>query len=93
MNLPGIIRKLIGKDDPEMAEKLSDRPWVKIVSEGIDPEKGIKIELDWNDAFIKHLRENNITGTSDEQVIQKYLALLLKSVVAREADQSKSQFE
>lgn len=45
-----------------------------------DKERGIRTELDWNDAFIKYLRLNGYKGVDDEQVVQHWLAALLKHV-------------
>lgn len=60
--------------------KASEEPWVEIKGIVEDPEKGIKIELDWNDAFVKHLRQNGYTGVDDDSVIQRYVAVLSKQV-------------
>ena len=66
----------------EEAEKMksSAEPWVVIKAMVQDPEKGIRIELDWNDAFVKHLRANGYTGTDDTTIIQRYIAVLSKQV-------------
>lgn len=69
------------EDLEEKLEKNSDNPWVKIVGEEVDPKHGIKIELDWNDAFIEYLRRNGIDGVGEEQVVQKWLALLYKDIM------------
>ena len=69
------------EDLEEKLEKESDNPWVKIVGEEVDPKHGIKIELDWNDAFIKYLRRNGIDGAGEEQIIQKWLALLYRNIM------------
>jgi hypothetical protein len=60
--------------------KESEEPWVEVKGMVQDPDKGIKIDLDWNDAFVKHLRENGYVGTSDDQVVQRYIAVLAKQV-------------
>jgi hypothetical protein len=61
--------------------KNSDDPWVDIKSDSIDPIKGIRIELDWNDAFIKLLRKHGITGSNDEAMVQKWLATIYKQLM------------
>ena len=67
--------------------KASDDPWMDI--EAWDQDKtGAKIELDWNDAFIKHLRDNGITGTDDDQVVQKWLILLMEDMTGKMADET-----
>lgn len=60
--------------------KASAEPWVEIKGIVQDPARGIKIELDWNDAFVKYLRQNGYTGADDDTVIQRYIAVLSKQV-------------
>jgi len=73
--------------------KASEEPWVDIKGIVEDPEKGIKIELDWNDAFVKFLRENGYTGTDDETVIQRYVAVLAKQVAGDMAEDQINEHE
>lgn len=61
--------------------KNSDKPWVEVISMVEDPTQGAKIELDWNDAFIVYLKNNGFTGITDDQIIQKYIAVLLRNIV------------
>ena len=74
------------------AEKLnenkmnSDEPWVEMVGESVDPEKGIKVELNWNPAFIKYLREGGIQGASEEECAQRWLAMVAQDVDSRVSD-------
>lgn len=74
------------------AEKLnedkmnSDEPWVEMVGESVDPEKGIKVELNWNPAFIKYLREGGIQGASEEECAQRWLAMVAQDVDSRVGD-------
>ena len=58
-------------------------PWVNISSTTYDKVKGFRIELDWNDAFIEHLRDNGIHGRSDEEVVQKWLGFLYGDLIER----------
>lgn len=58
--------------------KASPEPWVDILMWTETPT-GVKYQLDWNDAFIKHLENNGIKGVDEEQTVQKYVALLLRS--------------
>lgn len=62
------------KVDKNEDKKNSKEPWVQVVGDEIDPERGIRIELDWNDAFVKYLKQSGYTGTSDEAIVQKWLA-------------------
>ena len=60
--------------------KASDEPWVDFVGNVRDTKEGQRLEMEWNDAFIVYLRENGISGTDDEQVVQKYISLLLRDM-------------
>lgn len=73
--------------------KASEEPWVDIKGIVEDPERGIKIELDWNDAFVKFLRKNGYTGADDEAVIQRYIAVLAKQVAGDMADDQINEHE
>lgn len=59
----------------------SVEPWVEIKSDKVDPIKGLVIELDWNDAFIQYLKENDITGRDPEAAVQKWVAMLYQNIV------------
>lgn len=92
------------KSEKEKEEQMrnSDEPWVVIRSDSFDPEKGIRVELDWNDAFVKQLRISGVRGSTDEVVVQKWLAFLYEDLVGRmerslveqpEEPQTSSEFE
>ena len=66
--------------------KESDEPWVDFVGNVRDMEEGQRLEMDWNDAFIKYLRDNGIEGSDDEQVVQKYISLLLRDMTDKYED-------
>lgn len=63
----------------EEAEKHRDskEPWVTVVGETVTND-GIKIELDWNDAFVNFLKAQGVTGKDDTQVVQKWLSMIAK---------------
>lgn len=75
--------------------KASKEPWVDV--EGIISDgHGVGIELDWNDAFIDHLRAEGLTGTDEDQIIQKYVTLLLRDMadqIDEENNTGKSDYE
>ena len=60
------------KDSPE--------PWMELVAISANEKGQIKIELEWNDAFVKQLRENGFVGPDDETVMQRYVAVLARDV-------------
>lgn len=62
--------------------KNSSEPWVNITSENIDSKKGIEIGLDWNSAFILYLEESGIQGRNEDEVVQKWLAMLYQQLAS-----------
>lgn len=70
------------QQDTEKALKYdSDEPWIEMTSDDYDPEKGLKVGLDWNKAFITHLRKSGITGVTEDDAIRKYIALLYQDIL------------
>jgi predicted nuclease with TOPRIM domain len=61
-------------------------PYIEIISDGFDPEKGIKINLDWNSAFIEHAKEHGLQGTTDYEIVRKYLAHMYLSMIEQMGD-------
>jgi hypothetical protein len=61
----------------EEAEKFrdSDEPWVTIIGDTVSDD-GIQIALDWNEAFVKYLRSEGVSGADETQVVQKWLAMI-----------------
>jgi hypothetical protein len=60
--------------------KNSSDPWMELIAISIDKHGEIRIELEWNDAFIKELRKNGFTGPDDNTIMQRYVAVLAKNV-------------
>ena len=60
--------------------KESPEPWMELVAISADERGQIKIELDWNGAFVQQLRENGFNGPDDETIMQRYVAVLAKDV-------------
>lgn len=48
-------------------------PNVTVRSSGIAPDGQVRLELDWNDEFIEHLKEQGYTGTDDEDLVNQWL--------------------
>lgn len=58
--------------------KESKTPWVELM--GITEKDGrIKIELEWNDAFVAQLRQAGYNG-SEDRIMQQYIAELAYDV-------------
>jgi len=88
-------KEQIKKERQEYVQKMkeSDESWMDIEAWDEDGT-GAKIELDWNDAFIKHLRDNGIVGTDDDQVVQKWLILLMQDMTGKmEDEKEEGEFE
>lgn len=76
----GVFRKQEAEDQ---AKRDSKEPWVEIRSADYNEVKGFRIELDWNEAFIQHLKEGGIQGKTEEGVVQKWLAFLYQDLVEK----------
>ena len=77
----------IGREqyDKRKAEILEE-PYVNVIHMDVNPEnaKAGYIELDWNDHFVKFLHENGYTGTSDEDVVNKWFNDVCRTVLIQE---------
>jgi hypothetical protein len=60
--------------------KAQQEPWVDIKGWVESPEHGLKIELDYNAAFVTYLRDAGIKGIDDDQIVQKWLAMVSQDV-------------
>lgn len=76
------ITKVNNKWDKEEATK-RDEPWVSVIDVGVNPEDVSQgyFELDWNDEFVRMLQSNGITGTSDEDVVNRWFNGICRSVL------------
>lgn len=73
--------------------KESDEPWVEMVGDVRDTQKGQRVQLEWNNAFISHLKDAGFKGVDDEQIIQQYLAMLLRDTTDKYEDRYGSDYE
>jgi regulator of replication initiation timing len=81
-----ITEKLIEYEEQEKLEeqkKTGPEPWVEVKSADYSEVRGFKIELDWNDAFVQHLKESGIKGNSDEEIVQKWLGFLYGDLIEK----------
>lgn len=81
----------VGKTDAQIIdtflsrEELSlEEPRLDVVHSGITEDGRVQMKLDWNASFIKHLKQNGITGDTEEAAVNKYLALITKQAVEEE---------
>ena len=45
----------------------------------------IELTMDWDDEFIKYLRANGFNGTTDENVVQQYIAVMHRQLLNEES--------
>ena len=88
----GLFKKKT-EDTQEVDKKNSKEPWVQVIGEHVDPKQGIRIELDWNDAFVDYLKRSGYTGTTDEAIVQKWLAHLYQHLIEKMNPNQKSSYE
>ncbi len=60
--------------------KESDDPWVEFVGDVRDTVQGQRLQMEWNDAFIKYLKDSGIAGADEEQIVQKYISLVMRDM-------------
>jgi len=71
----------------------SSEPWVDFVGDVRDTEKGQRLRMEWNDAYIVWLKSIGITGADDDQIVQQYVTMLLKEMTESQGDPSASEYE
>ncbi len=73
-----IAREDICRLEAEVASYQRDDtiPWVNITSEGFDVNKGVKLAMDWNEAFVSYLEDLSIKGPTEEAAVQRWLAMV-----------------
>lgn len=64
--------------------KNSTEPWVSIIGDVEDASKGLKLDMDWNEAFIQYLRKNGIVGIKDEEVVARWITTLHSQLLDEE---------
>lgn len=72
--------------------KESPDPWVDIIG-WVHTDEGVKVELEWNNAFVDYLRGNGINGADEEQVVQKWVTLLLRDMADQMDERYSSDYE
>lgn len=84
-----MFEKLFGS---KKKKKGKNEPYVKIVGILEERDGRIRLELDWDDGFIKHLKSNGYTGVDDNAIIQRYIAELT-AMVTDEMQGDSSDYE
>lgn len=65
--------------DAKVAEA-SAEPWIDVRGEP-DSDGRIRLQVDWNDAFIKLLKKNGFGGANDDVIIQQYLTVMHRQLM------------
>jgi hypothetical protein len=55
---------------------LSRKPWIEVISSGFDGHGMVRMEFDWNHAFIKHLWKNGFRNPIEEEAVQEWFQAL-----------------
>lgn len=63
--------------------KASPDPWVEIVGWTEEEDGGVSVQLDWNDPFVTGLRDAGITGTDDDQIVQKWITYIMADLAEK----------
>lgn len=66
-----VVKLYVDRENLEREE-----PRLEVLHLGIEEDGQLKIKLDWNKAFIDHLRKNGITAESEDDAIKEYLSRL-----------------
>lgn len=91
------IKKFFGYMDRSDGEDWTpgDAPsdaWVVLKSSGF-VQGQLRLEFDWNDAFIKYLRQGGITGRDEEEMVSVWLKRFSHSMSESHAEKSsKNEF-
>jgi hypothetical protein len=70
--------------------KTSKDPWVEVVGAVENTPDGVRIALEWNDAFVAYLKNQGINGTDEETVVQHWVTLILRDM-AEQMDDNKPE--
>jgi hypothetical protein len=62
--------------------KASADPWVDIQG-WVETDQGVRVELDWNNAFVQHLKDQGVSGADDDQIVQQWVVLLLRDMTEK----------
>lgn len=74
------MRKRLNVLEGLRERKESNEPWVELIGGDIDPNKGLEMSLDWNDAFIEQLRAKGYRGTTETALVAQWLLTVSNTV-------------
>lgn len=76
------------RDGEKKIANLLDEPWVGIVEEGLDAAQGpngFYFAFDWNDAWIRLLRESGYEGESEDDLMERWFTDVCRNEVMNSA--------
>jgi hypothetical protein len=72
-----IVKLFVERENIEIED-----PRLDVKHSGITEDGRIKMELDWNPAFIRHLADNGIIAETEDEAVQLYLQMLTHSAAS-----------
>lgn len=84
-NIDAAVTTKIAERQQSIVQEREDRlnsnvPHFDIVSEVDISDDRVKYEMDWNPAFIKHLRKLGISGKTEEEIVLKYVKTIASQI-------------
>lgn len=76
-----VVKLYIDRENIEREE-----PRLEVLHMGIEDDGQLRIKLDWNKAFIDHLKKNGITGETEDEAIKEYLSRLTTQTADEEGE-------
>ena len=73
--------------------KESKDPWVEVIGAVEDTAQGVRIALEWNDAFVQYLQSQGVNGTDEGQVVQHWVTLILRDMAEQMEESSDENSE
>lgn len=67
-------------------KKEGDEPFLELIGDELSAEYGLAVKLDWNAAMINYLKRNGYNGTTDEEIVQKYLVDMMNDKAKKDND-------
>jgi len=58
----------------------TQKPIMYLLADEYTPERGIRVEMDWNDQFIQQLRNTGVTGSNDDEIVLKWLYAIISGM-------------
>lgn len=80
------FKKIKRRDYDKIRSTLNNESWVEVISEfnPVEGLSGLAVELDWNEIFVKELKEHGYVGLSDEVLVQQWFAQVCRTVAEEE---------